>query len=68
MGRLACALCAGFKMVWSFSAQAGFSCIRFAGKGDIFQLVNDTNQITQTVRFGGLCSGQAETPRARAGI
>ncbi len=67
MGRLARALSAGFTRVFSFSAQAASSCIWFAGKGDIFQFVTGTNQITQTVRFSYLRKGQAETTRARVG-
>jgi hypothetical protein len=67
MGHLARALSAGFTQVLSISAQAGPCCIWFAGKRNIFQFVAGTNQITQTVRFSGLCSGQAETILARAG-
>jgi len=67
MGRLARALGAGFTRVWSISAQAGPCCIWFAGKGDVFQVVTGTHQITHTVRFSYLHKGQAETTRARAG-
>jgi hypothetical protein len=42
MGRLARALSAGFTLVFSISAQAAPSCIWFAGKGDIFQIVAGT--------------------------